>query len=250
MLDSFETSFDHLMAEWKAAHRQRGFKTFIYDGAVNYERYENTSPRICFFLKEAYSQENSSDWNLTQRLSEGFMTRMWGNVAEWTYGIINTTITALPQKQHLSAKQKAELLQKIAVVNIKKSDGKKQSNYEDLLACTVADQLFLQQELQILNPDVIVCGYNSSLLRFLYGADLQEDGTISGDSGQIPYHFMREKGFTVVGGQIILDFYHPANHFPSIMNYYTICSLYQQALKLKSENRPSSPGQQNTTSTM
>lgn len=73
-----------------------------------------------------------------------------------------------------------------------------------------------------------LCG----LLRLLYGAELQEDGQVSAE-GDIPYQFMRENGYAVVGNQIILDYYHPANQYPSILNYYTVCGLYQQTLKSK-----------------
>lgn len=30
---------------------------------------------------------------------------------------------------------------------------------------------------------------------------------------------------------IIISFYHPANRYPSLLNYYAICGIYQQALK-------------------
>lgn len=30
---------------------------------------------------------------------------------------------------------------------------------------------------------------------------------------------------------LIIDFYHPANQYPKFMNYYALCTVYQQALK-------------------
>lgn len=222
---------DALMVQWNAAHKERGMKCFISDGAVNAAAYEAAAPRICFFLKEAYSKDSDSDWSLTEWLSGGAMTRMWGTVAEWAYGLSHTTALCIPKKPQLSHEEKTALLRSIAVVNVKKSGGVSSSDYANLLEHAAKDQSFLRRELDILQPEVIVCGNNSSLLRLLYGASLS-NGKVSQD-GDIPYHFMHRNGYAIVEGKIILDFYHPANQYPAIMNYYTICSLYQQALKEK-----------------
>ena len=115
---------------------------------------------------------------------------------------------------------------------MKKSNGTTQSDYADLLKYAQLDKEYLKREIEILNPDIIVCGNNSSLLRVLYGASIQSNGKV-GDDGLIDYYFMRQHGYALLGDRIILDYYHPANQYPAIMNYYTICSLYQQALKKK-----------------
>ena len=232
MTNSISSQLNSLMAEWSAAHKERGWKCFISDGAVDCTAYECAEPRICFFLKEAYSRDNNTDWNLTEWLADGAMTRMWGTVAEWVYGITNTTPDYIPHKPRLSHAEKTEQLKAVAVVNVKKSNGAVQSDYEDLLRYATTDHAFLKRELEIISPTVIVCGNNSSLLRLLFGAKLQANGKVSAE-GEIPYQFIRENGYAVVGNQIILDFYHPANQYPSMLNYYTICSLYQQALKYK-----------------
>lgn len=232
MTNSISSQLNSLMAEWSAAHKERGWKCFISDGIVDSVAYECASPKICFFLKEAYSKNNDTDWSLTEWLADGAMTRMWGTVAEWAYGITHTTPDYIPHKPQLSYAEKTELLKAVAVANVKKSNGDVQSDYGDLMHYATTDQAFLKRELEIISPTVIVCGNNSSLLRLLYGAKLQANGKVSAE-GEIPYQFMRENGYAVVGNQIILDFYHPANQYPSVLNYYTICSLYQQALKYK-----------------
>lgn len=232
MTNSISSQINSLMAEWSTVHKERGWKCFISDGAVDYAAYECASPRICFFLKEAYSRDSDTDWSLTEWLADGATTRMWGTVADWAYGITNTTSDYIPHKPQLSPAEKTKQLKTIAVVNVKKSNGAVQSDYGDLLRYATTDRAFLKRELEIISPTVIVCGNNSSLLRLLYGAKLQANGKVSAE-GEIPYQFIRENGYAVVGNQIILDFYHPANQYPSMLNYYTICSLYQQALKYK-----------------
>ena len=220
---------EKLMGEWSECHRAKGWKNFIADGAVNAEVYQSGQPKILFFLKEAYSKEGDGSWSLTKWLDGGALTRMWGTVAEWAYGIRNTTETTIPQRPQLTNEEKTKLLQSIAVVNVKKSNGEARSAYEDLLQYTKEDMAYLKKELEILAPDVIVCGNNSSMLRAICGATIQ-DGAVQAD-GCIDYEFMRKNGYAIVNHQIVLDFYHPANQYPATLNYYTVCALYQQALK-------------------
>lgn len=225
---------DFLMKELSNEHRKKGWINFISDGAVNADIYEQAQPKILFFLKEAYSEFENGSWSLTKWLNDGAMTKMWGNVAEWTYGIKNTTATTIPSKPYLSKKEKTDLLKSVAIVNVKKSNGNKSSDYTDLLEYATADFTYLKKELDILSPDVIVCGNNSSILRLLYGAKIIEN-KVTGD-GIIDARFMRENGYAFIGKQIIIDYYHPANHYPAMLNYYTVCSLYQQALKRNNSN--------------
>ena len=220
-----------LMNELSVEHHKKGRVNFISDGAVNADIYKRSYPKIAFFLKEAYSENCDGDWSLTERLNNGAMTKMWGTVAEWVYGIRNTTETDIPKKPQLSAEEKTALLRTVAVVNVKKSDGKKCSDYTDLLRYAEEDRAWLKKELDLLAPDIIVCGNNSSLLRLLYGAKVNGQKVSSG--GLIDAEFMRDHGYAFVGTQIIIDYYHPANQYPAILNYYTVCSLYQQALKRK-----------------
>ena len=228
---SLSQKIDNLMNEMVAEHNEKGWTNFIKDGAVNPEIYERTQPKIVFFLKEAYSKSDIDVWSLTDWLNNGAMTRMWGAVAEWTYGIRNTTATTIPQKPHLSYEEKTALIKSIAIVNVKKSNGTKNSNYSDLINYAKSDKVYLKKELDILSPDVIICGNNSSLLRLLYGAKIQDEKVTS--DGLIDAEFMRNNGFAFNNKQIILDYYHPANHYPAMLNYYTVCSLYQQAIKMK-----------------
>lgn len=230
-MNCLSQKINELMQEMAMEHCQKGWINFISDGAVNPDIYEQSQPKIVFFLKEAYSKSNDGGWNLTDWLNNGAMTRMWGTVAEWTYGLRNTTATEIPSKPHLSSEEKTTLLKSIGIVNVKKSNGNVSSDYTDLLQYAATDCEYLKKELDILTPDIIICGNNSSLLRLLYGAKIQ-DGKVSSD-GIIDAEFMRENGYAFVDNKIIIDYYHPANQYPTMLNYYTVCSLYQQALKRK-----------------
>lgn len=233
-MNTLSQRIDALMQEMATEHRKMGWSNFISDGAVNPDVYETSKPKIAFFLKEAYSKSDDGGWSLTNWLNNGAMTRMWGAVAEWTYGIKNTTATSILPKPSLSNEEKTELLKSVAIVNVKKSNGNVSSDYTDLLRYAETDCTYLKQELDLLSPDIIVCGNNSSLLRLLYGASIR-NGKVTSE-GIIDADFMRENGYAFAGKQIIIDYYHPANQYPAMLNYYTVCSLYQQALKRKGQD--------------
>lgn len=233
-MNRLSQKIDNLMQEMANEHHERGWTNFISDGAVNPDIYEQSKPKIVFFLKEAYSKSDDGGWSLTNWLNNGAMTRMWGAVAEWTYGIRNTTTTEFLPKPYLSTEEKTALLKSIAIINVKKSNGTVHSDYADLLQYAELDCVYLKKELDILSPDVIICGNNSSLLRLLYGEKIQ-DGKVS-STGIIDDEFMHKNGYVFIGKQLIIDYYHPANQYPSMLNYYTVCSLYQQALKRKGQD--------------
>lgn len=218
---------DCLFVRWKQAHESRGYDCFIRDGIVNEDSWKKAKPRICLFLKEAYSREGES-WDLAAWLNDGAVVRMWNTVAHWIYGIQNTAKDRIPKFIELEMDQKRELLQTISVVNTKKSNGRSKSEYEELLNFAVQDREFLREELAIIEPEIIVCGYTTGLLRAVYGATVA--GAKICDDGLIDHKKLQKDGYCFMGDKIILDYYHPANQFPRVLNYYTICCLYQQAL--------------------
>ena len=60
------------------------------------------------------------------------------------------------------------------MVNVKKSNGGSESEYEDLKKYALEDRLEIKRELEIIQPDIIVCGNNLSLLKLVLGEELQK----------------------------------------------------------------------------
>ena len=216
-----------MLHEWEERDKQLGRKHFIADGIVNEDIWfnQNESDRICFFLKEAYLSEEEKkanyDWNLVKdSLDKGIVKKMWHTVAEWTYGIHNTTATHIPQYYKLSKETEIKEIKKIAVVNPKKSDGNPNTKWDELEDIVKNDGTFdlIKREIEIINPKVLICGNNVSLLYNYVFKDIDID-------------YIRSKHYYWRNEMLIIDHYHPANQFPNYMNYYTLCVLYQQAIK-------------------
>ena len=240
---SIEDKLKNLFAEWKRKEKRTvvchdkdtTFEieinhdgVFIEDGIVNYEKW-NGGKKILFLLKEAYGEDD--DWSLTQWLYEmSPSSNLWYRVVEWTYGITNTTSSEIakyePNKISFSHGKKTpnEWISQIAVVNLKKSGGRSSSNYSEIDAYAHYDAKEILKEIEYIDPDIVVCGATLSSL------DSICDNKICSKHNDNWFYYS-----DVIGDRerLFLDYYHPANRYPALLNYYGIVNIYQQAIKAK-----------------
>ena len=210
--------------EWMLKDIHKG-QVFNFDGIVN-DKYwnEEKNKRILFFLKEAHQGNRSREeygkdvFDLVGWL-DGTVYKMWKKVAIWVAAIENTTISNIKEYNESEiSKIEQELIRKIAVVNVKKSNGKTNSKWEELVDYAKEDKELLFKEIRMIKPKVIICGNNVSLLNIVFDGGLDLDKLYK-------HHYLLHDEY------IILDYYHPACHYPNFVNYYAVASLYQQALK-------------------
>lgn len=201
---------------------------FISDGPVCPEIWnaEAAGTKIAFILKEAYGEE--ADWSLSEWLRKtGPKSNIWYRVVEWVYGLKNTTCEKIARytPENISFEKSEdkpnEWLSQIAVVNLKKSGGKSSSDEGEIKAYAKADKEEIIRELEILDPDVIVCGGTAGAL------DSICDGRIKAKHCDNWYYYS-----DVIGSRerLFIDYYHPANRYPALLNYYGLVNIYQQAL--------------------
>ena len=192
---------------------------FIEDGIINKEEF-NKGKKILYLLKEAYS--DGRGWDLRKRLpSEFYQYNIWKRVSEWTYGIENTNSLKIEQyKENIDKTENNEWLNKIAVVNIKKSSGKSKSDFNEILAYAYHDKEELKKQIEIIDPNIIVCGYTIKALDIIFDKSIR--------NRRCDNWFY----YDVLAGKerLIIDYYHPANRYPALLNYYGIVNIYQQAL--------------------
>jgi hypothetical protein len=196
---------------------------FITDGIVNLEHWNDAdNKKILFILKEAYGGEK--DWSLTELLkTKAPWGSIWKRVVEWTYGITNTTLNEVARytPDNIDCSQNNTWLNRIAILNVKKSDGKPNSDMEEIKAYSVFDKKEILKQIEIINPSIIVCGGNGDIVDALFDNSIKR---VKCDNWYYITELFGEK-------RIILDYYHPANQFPALANYYAITGIYQQALK-------------------
>lgn len=129
-------------------------QNFICDGVVCPEKWFSQSIRPLYLLKEAYG-EGSWDLIADHLCKSGQISQMWRRVSKWTSGLLGTTEnTLMPYGNWGDVDHYGnEYLQKIAVVNVKKSGGKSSSNMDEIRAYAQFDREELLRELGAVRPN-------------------------------------------------------------------------------------------------
>lgn len=221
-IEKYKEDKEILFADWKSVEHHKN-EVFIEDGVICPEKWFVSEIRPLFLLKEAYG--GSSNWSLvddylkTDRKIEG----LWKTVSLWAKGLLNTTKDNIekfnPHDDELNNFNN-DYLKHIAVVNVKKSKGQRWSKNENILEYAEHDRDLLIRQLKICDPTIIICGFTIQPLNKIIGYNIKEK-----DNTNLYYH-IELNGHDV----LVLDYWHPSNQFPNIMNYYGLVSIYQQAL--------------------
>lgn len=208
---------DNLFDEWEKRHLAKGYKRFIRDGIVNEDWWmqEQSVPKVCFFLKEARTDQEEG-YNLVKDLYAYEPWKLWQRVAVWTQAIQLSVSGERPYDEDKIKMKSHEAVRQTAVVNVKKSNGLAESTEEDLWQYVKDDKDLLKKELEIVNPDIIVCGYTFGMLSEVLGEELERDNTTD-----TMYAFWKDK--------LVIDYYHPACHYPNRVNYYALMSICRSA---------------------
>lgn len=201
---------------------------FISDGIVNQDVWNSgEQKRILYVLKEAYG----TDWGDKTLASwlriDHPRTRIWSRIARLTYGIEHSRKDGIARyKEYLSDSEHAAALDQIAILNLKKSGGESTSNYDEIDAYAASDKNEILAEINLIDPEIIVCGstFGSLLTKVLCRVPLTDE--TRNDNW---YYYMEICGRE----RLVIDYYHPANHWPDLMNYYGLIGIYQQALLRK-----------------
>ena len=244
----YEKKANALFGKWKSKEPKRGVNhgadIFIRDGIADPEQWFSQDVRPLFLLKEAYTKDSTykKDWDLCDH----FMGRgedelrvtepkecdsTWCRITQWAYGILNTSAEEAPSFEEAEKAIRNESgkvlygnewLSKIAVVNVKKSGGRASSSYENIEEYVFQDRVELAEQIDLIDPTVIVCGRTYDFFDMIPGM---------GGGFNEPSAGCYEEFLVNDHPVIVVNYWHPANRYPKIMNYYGLVSIYQQALK-------------------
>lgn len=214
-------TLEELFEMWEGKHISEKKNNFIIDGIVNSEKWDAISsegPKICLLLKESYFDSKSYEkdlllpncnlerhhWNgyierknghyvydLAKHLKEHAPWFMWCRVETWMsrlFALLGENVDAP--------------IQAISVLNIKKSEGKPSSDYYDILRYAHDDRQFIRKELELIDPDIIICGatYDYCSKEDIFD-DLHEITNLKDFGNRKVAHD---------GKRVILDCYHPS----------------------------------------
>lgn len=211
---------EELFKKWKC--KSNHDDTFIEDGIVNLSAWIKQKPRVMFFLKEAYTDEPTG-YDLAAALNNAGAdfgrSQIWWRVAIWTQAIYDSIIPPQQYDERTIISKSDEIIRSISVINIKKSHGQKLSNNADLEKFLADDKAELTEELDIINPDVILCGNTFELLK---SADFFP-GIRKGNNFSDDY---------IWNGKLIISYWHPSGRgivSNDEVNYYAIREICRAA---------------------
>lgn len=165
---------EQLYKKWSNQHG-----TFIKGGVIDEDMYSSASIRLLFLLKEVNSRE--SGWSLidliNNQISENNYLDIWDTVGLWSFA------TSQGYKSYKGLRQAADYpfktgiadgLKQIATTNLKKQCGGGLSNMDDIRECALRDKDFISQEIEIINPKVIICGGTYYIMEELFSLNSSE----------------------------------------------------------------------------
>ena len=214
------TTHDELMTLWRQWHIENGKERFILDGIVSPSTFCcQSEPKICFLLEEGYYTPETdyemdpnfkNPWNKYIKKVDGHYIYdfrknlqcedpwyMWHRVAFMTASIL----TGMGFEANVE-----NALSKIAVINIKKSEGLPQSDlYGDIANYAFDDKELLQKQIELISPDIIICGRTFDVCCYSELFDkLNMTHICDFSNGSGLYKAMKYED------KIILDTYHPS----------------------------------------
>ncbi len=152
-----------LFMRWQ---QERGYSSFLTDGVFGEEEWLKQDLKILFVLKEANWENGNADlceYLLSEKSTNYWRT--WNNIARWTQAIR----VGGEYKRKVTKADKTACLRTIAALNIKKVGGDAQADDEEIKSYGVNDAAFLNEQIELYQPDLIICcgrgtGKNADIL--------------------------------------------------------------------------------------
>lgn len=212
-----QQQYDNLFSRWQSA---RPDYFFVHDGIINEKEYGKANPRILFLLKESnddFTEVATKDGTINP--TTGSSTLFWRKINIIKYVIQKAWKGETTCFSEIET-YKNELIKGIAYVNIKKNaQNKSITDERDLSSYAKKDASFLQEQIALLSPQVVVCG----------GTIKQYDMIYPEGCETLTYrtHFQKNK--------LVIDAYHPSYEGESFEQLYNWLSesLINKAVQQK-----------------
>lgn len=220
-----------LFEEWKSTIPQDTGAIFVTDGVVDEEAWLRANTKVLYLLKEVNGAEKS--WDERDYLKRynsapeyiATHSQTINNLMRWQYGITygksmswNDVESALKNKE-----VQDKVLSELCLVNAKKTAGgglvdwNEFGNYFD----KDINRTYLRQQLELYEPDFVICGGTAYYLSCLYGLEYSDWKETS-----------RGVRYMKCGKTVYIDFSHPNNRGPKNLIYYglldAVCEIRKE----------------------
>lgn len=184
--EDYEEDIKKLFESWKNKspsgrinHRHNGF---IEDGIVNTEEWfsnnkgkENENRKILLVLKEAYGLDTSLI-DFIRNQSYESAPKIWKRISQIVDGILETTVEKIKPFSENITYNYNEIINNIAVINLKKSDGKSTSDCDEILEYARYDGNEIKKQINMIKPNIIIFGSTFWIVNEIYHDKLLASG--------------------------------------------------------------------------
>lgn len=171
---NYNEKLDALFEKWK---NDFVFRHFFQDGLMyrgqvvepywrssgeESKMWHNASKRIMFLLKDINTRGDGpdDDDDIRGRIFTDTSSVVYRNMSYWLYGILKTIETGEIPEYTFSVHESTCFFDNTAVayVNCKKEAGGSSVSYNTLVEYIERDRKYIAKEIEILNPDIVICG--------------------------------------------------------------------------------------------
>jgi len=208
-LTDMETA-EALFALWRAERPE--YVPFSDDGILIPLVWKAEKPKIAFILKE--SNDDFYDIRGKSHGPNGNCTCFWRNINMWSY-VLKQAINGNPVTFEGAYERKEDVVGHVAYVNLKKyAQHRSVANDADIAAYVQRDWPFIDRQISLIGPDVLMCG-----------------GTFKYISGKLGVVQLGDRLYKA-GGTIVVDFHHPAYWQPGYQaNFDYLCQILSKLPK-------------------
>ena len=199
---------------WIGAYEQKGekFEVFVKDGIVNETEFPKDGIKVLFALKDLHLDEKGREFykdviDMRKHVCDPGDGKTWNPIARWSNALLNADV----KFNDITDKQKRELLNRIAFINLKKEAGY-QSVPDKCVTCYAKrDWEYILEEIRIINPNVIIAGGRvvfDALREFVFGNPPLEASKITLNKKMLEYGKVFNAG-TKEKPLYVVEYYHP-----------------------------------------
>ncbi|MDR2652157.1 MAG: hypothetical protein LBC68_07575 [Prevotellaceae bacterium] len=219
---NYNQQLNQLFEKWKVASVKNGHDTFCYDGLMfkgekysewnlrsegnENELWHNAPKRVLFLLKDMNGGEDACEQDVREWYchtpNENLSALFFKNIGYWLYGLLNVDSNGnAPVFESLSDNAVTDFFDQtpFAYVNCKKQSGNNTIGSEELAEHITLYKDFIKREIEILDPDIIVCGGGQSMLKNFVAENIYNLEKINGW-----IYFDKKKN------KVVIDSYHPS----------------------------------------
>lgn len=160
---------DKLFDLWQEEYSRIGLdrSKFSKDGIIDEAMFNNANKKLLFVLRESNTLVDSG---LLDLYKNGPKWTMAAQLSKWAMGILD----GFPEfdKVDMDYNRRSEVMQSIALLNIKKIAGGPKADFNLLNAYSMIDKEYIRHEIDIIAPDIIICC--STFIELMWALDLTE----------------------------------------------------------------------------